>query len=176
MKIASIPQIYRNVNRWGEILSILSKYGLAGWISHFELSFAKGLFKNRAGERLASLSRETRIRLALEELGPTFVKLGQILSTRPDQVGLSLADELSKLQDHAPANPVEQIRETIESELGRPIDELFRTFDPSPLASASIGQVHAARLQSGESVVVKIQHPGIERRVHVDLDILMGLA
>lgn len=176
MKITSIPQIYRNVNRWGEILSILSKYGLAGWISRFDLSFAKGLFKNRDGETLAKLPRERRIRMALEELGPTFVKLGQILSTRPDQVGLALTEELSKLQDNVPADSEAHVRETIESELGRPIEALFAEFNLKPLASASIGQVHAARLPTGEEVVVKVQHHGIERVVRVDLDILMGLA
>ncbi|MBN1853665.1 MAG: AarF/ABC1/UbiB kinase family protein [Pirellulales bacterium] len=176
MKISTIPQIYRNVNRWGEILSILSKYGLAGWISRFDLSFAKGLFKNRDGEALANLTREQRIRLALAELGPTFVKLGQILSTRPDQVGLALAEELAQLQDHVPADSENQVRETIERELDHPVDALFRGFSPVPLASASIGQVHTARLPSGEEVVVKVQHQGIERIVHVDLDILLGLA
>ena len=98
MKITTIPNVYRNVNRWGEILTILSKYGLAGWISRFDLALVKGFLKNRDGEALAHLSRETRIRLAIEELGPTFIKLGQILSTRPDQVGMPLAQELQKLQ------------------------------------------------------------------------------
>ena len=87
MRISSIPQIYRNVNRWGEIFSILSKYGLAGWLSRFDFSLGKSLLKNRNGQVLANESRETRIRLAMEELGPTFIKLGQIMSTRPDVVG-----------------------------------------------------------------------------------------
>jgi ubiquinone biosynthesis protein len=176
MKISTIPHVYRNVNRWGEILTILSRYGLAGWISRFDLTLVKGFLKNRDGEALAHLSRETRIRLALEELGPTFIKLGQILSTRPDQIGMSLAQELQKLQTSVPSDDPQIVRETIEAELGRPIEELFEDFDSTPLASASIGQAHRARLPSGDDVVVKVQHAGIRRRMEVDMDILGGLA
>jgi ubiquinone biosynthesis protein len=176
MKISTIPHLYRNVNRWGEILTILSKYGLADWISRFDVALVKGFLKNRDGEALAHLNRETRIRLAIEELGPTFIKLGQILSTRPDQVGMALAQELQKLQTSVPCDKPQVVRETIEAELGRTVDDLFADFDPSPLASASIGQVHRARLTTGDHVVVKVQHAGIRRRMEVDLDILGGLA
>jgi ubiquinone biosynthesis protein len=176
MKISTIPQIYRHVNRWREILTILSKYGLAGWISRFDIAAVKGFLKNREGEALAHLSRETRIRLAIEELGPTFIKLGQILSTRPDQIGMTLAEELQKLQTDVPADAAATVRATIEEELEKPLDELYDDFDSAPLASASIGQVHRARLASGEDVVVKVQHAGIGRRMEVDLDILAGLA
>lgn len=176
MKISTIPQLYRNANRWYEILSILSKYGLAGWISRFDIGFAKGFFKDRGGERLALQTRETRIRLALAELGPTFIKLGQILSTRPDLVGVSLAEELQLLQTAVPADPPHVVRATIEEELGQPVEDLFYEFDDQPLASASIGQVHRARLMSGEAVVVKVQHAKIEQTVRVDLDIITGLA
>jgi ubiquinone biosynthesis protein len=176
MKITTIPHIYRNVNRWGEILATLSKYGLAGWISRLDVSLFKGMLKNREGEALAHRSRETRIRLAIEELGPTFIKLGQILSTRPDQVGIALAQELQKLQTHVPADDTDTVRATIESELGKPVEDLFVDFDPQPLASASIGQAHRARLTGGEEVVVKVQHAGIQHRVAVDLDIMAGLA
>ncbi len=127
MKITTIPQVYRNVNRWGEILTILSKYGLAGWISRFDLALVKGVLKNRDGEALAHLSRETRIRLAIEELGPTFIKLGQVLSTRPDQVGMPLAQELQKLQtERAVPTILEAICETIETELGKPLERTVR--------------------------------------------------
>jgi ubiquinone biosynthesis protein len=176
MKITTIPTVYRNVNRWGEILTILSKYGLAGWISRLDISLVKGFLKNRDGEALAHLSREVRIRLALEELGPTFIKLGQILSTRPDQVGMTLAQELQKLQTSVASDDPEVVRETIETELDQPLAQLFADFDATPLASASIGQAHRARLHSGEDVVVKVQHAGIRRRMEVDLDILSGLA
>jgi ubiquinone biosynthesis protein len=176
MKITAIPQVYRNVNRWREILTILSKYGLAGWISRFDLSLVKGVLKTREGEALAHLSRETRIRLAIEELGATFIKLGQVLSTRPDQIGMPLARELQKLQTNVASDDPHVVQNTIETELGKPLDELFDDFDTTPLASASIGQAHRARLQSGEEVVVKVQHAGIRRRMEVDLEIVAGLA
>src|SRR3954452_5499583 len=176
MKISTIPNVYRNVNRWREILSILSKYGLADWISRFDVALVKGFLKNRDGQALAHLSRETRIRLAIEELGPTFIKLGQILSTRPDQVGMPLAQELQKLQANVVGDDSVVVRTTIETELEHPLDVLFADFDTAPLASASIGQVHRAKLHSGDEVVVKVQHAGIRRRMEIDLDILGGLA
>ena len=176
MKITAIPQVYRHVNRWGEILTILSKYGLADWISRFDLSFTRGILKNREGAPLAHLSRETRIRMAIEELGPSFIKLGQILSTRPDQIGTLLADELQKLQAEVPADDPKVVKDTVERELGQPINNVFVAFDDVPVASASIGQVHKGRLHDGRDVVVKVQHAGIEDRVRVDMDIFMGLA
>jgi ubiquinone biosynthesis protein len=176
MRIRTIPQVYRNVNRWREILSILSKYGLAGWLSRLDFAFAKGLIKNRQGQALADTGRETRIRLALEELGPTFIKLGQIMSTRPDIVGAELAEELEKLQTKVPPDPPSAVSELVEEELGRPLAEVFAEFSETPVASASIGQVHRARLTSGELVAVKVQRRDISRRVRVDLDILQGLA
>ncbi len=176
MRISAIPQIYRNVNRWGEILSILSKYGLADWLSRFDFAMGKSWLKNRNGQILANESRETRIRLAIDELGPTFIKLGQILSTRPDIVGSELADELQKLQTRVAADDPELITSVVEAELGQPIDAVFTEFSNEAVASASIGQVHRARLKSGEEVAVKVQHHDIQQRVHVDLDILSGLA
>jgi ubiquinone biosynthesis protein len=176
MKISAIPQIYRHVNRWGEILTILSKYGLAGWMARFDLNLLNRFLKNRDGEALTHLNRETRIRLAIEELGPTFIKLGQILSTRPDQVGMPLAQELQKLQTAVPCDDASVVCDMISAELGHPLDELFEDFDATPLASASIGQAHRGRLPGGDDVVVKVQHAGIRRRMEVDLDILAGLA
>jgi len=176
MRITSIPQIYRHLNRWREMLWILSKYELAAWIGRLGPNFAKDLLKARGGQPVARHPWETRVRLALAELGPTFVKLGQVLSTRPDLVGVALADELTHLQTDVPADPPETVRATIEAELGRPVDELFDEFEDTPIASASIGQVHRARLKSGKPVVVKVQHADIQRRIRVDLDILAGLA
>lgn len=176
MRISSIPQIYRHLNRWGDILAVLSKYELANWISRLGPDFAKDLFKARGGETLARLPWETRIRLALAELGPTFVKLGQVLSTRPDLVGAGLAHELEHLQADVPADPPEVARKTIASELGDTVDKLFAEFDDVAIASASIGQVHRAKLHSGEIVAVKVQHADIRHKIAVDMDILAGLA
>lgn len=177
MRISSIPQIYRNVKRWTELISVLSKYGLADWISRLNIDFVKDQLKDRAGgEALARQTAEKRIRLALTELGPTFIKLGQLLSTRPDVVGVKLAEELKQLQADVPADPPDIVRETVESELGQPVEELFAEFSDTPIASASIGQVHAARLQTGEAVIIKVQHADIESTVREDLDVLAGLA
>jgi ubiquinone biosynthesis protein len=176
MKLTTIPQFARNANRLREILTILSKYGLADWVSRLDFEFAKSLFKGRDGPGLTELTRESRIRRALQELGTTFVKVGQLLSTRPDLVGPELARELTALQDNVPADPPATVRTTIESELGQPLEEVFATFEERPLASASIAQVHGARLKSGQPVVVKVQHAAIETRVRTDLDILVGLA
>ena len=129
MKITSIPQIYRHLNRWREILTVLSKYGLANWISRLGPDFTKDLLRTRGGDAIARQAWETRVRLAMAELGPTFIKLGQVLSTRPDLVGVAMADELQKLQTQVPADPPEVVRATIERELGQPVDEVFDEFD-----------------------------------------------
>lgn len=176
MKISSLPHYYRNVARWQKILAVLSKYGLADWIAGLDLEFAKGIFKDRDGSALAKHTREARIRLAITELGPTFIKFGQVLSTRPDLIGVPLADELTCLQTEVPPDPPEVVRATVESELGQPLDEVFAEFDEVPIGSASIGQCHRARLVTGESVVVKVQRSGILETVRVDLEILAGLA
>lgn len=117
-----------------------------------------------------------RLRLAIEELGPTFIKLGQILSTRGDLLPRPFLDELAKLQDGAPPIPAAQVRIILLEELGRPIEEVFATFEMTPLASASIGQVHAATLLDGTEVVVKVRRPGVVEQVEEDLHILLDLA
>ena len=176
MRLTSIPQAFRNVNRATEILSVLSKYGLADWLSRLNLDFVKGLFKDRDGESLAKHPRETRVRLAIEELGPTFIKMGQLLSTRPDLVGRQLASELAKLQTSIHPDPPDVVRQIIEAELGQPAQTIFKKFDDQPLASASIGQVHRAVLETGEQVVVKVQHKDIHLTIRRDVDVMAGLA
>ncbi len=117
-----------------------------------------------------------RVRLALADLGTTYIKLGQVLSVRPDILPKPLLDELANLQDNAPVVPFEQVRTMLESELGRPLEQVFGTFDPVPLASASIAQVHGATLHDGTEVAVKVQRPGIEVTLQSDLHILYTLA
>ncbi len=160
------------MSRTRELVSVLSKYGLADWISRLNLDFAKGLLKSDNGAELAKQTRESRIRMALTELGPTFIKLGQLLSTRPELIGRELAEELAKLQHSAPAVDSEIIRQTIEEELGQPVEMIFREFDDVPLAAASIGQVHKAVLPDGQSVVVKVQREGIADIVRKDVDVM----
>lgn len=176
MKITSIPQFARNAGRATEVLTILSKYGLADWISRMNIRFIKGIFNWSSRTDLASQTTEARIRLAMSELGTTFIKLGQVLSTRADLVGGPLAAELTKLQADVPADPVSVVRATIQHELGKPVDEVFDDFDDVPMASASIAQVHRAKLKNGTPVVVKVQHPRIAERIRNDVDILAGLA
>lgn len=174
--ITSIPQLYRNVRRWTEIISVLSKYGLASWLSRFNIEIFRDQLKDQPGEPTAPTTTNARIRMALSDLGPTFIKFGQLLSTRPDLVGPDLALELEKLQANTPADDFEDVRATIESQQGQTLEELFDSFDEKPIASASIGQVHRATLHDGTEVVVKVRHKGIERTIETDLDILAGLA
>ncbi|QDV27195.1 ABC1 kinase family protein [Aureliella helgolandensis] len=176
MKISSIPQLYRNFRRWQEILGILRRYGLADWLSQLKFDFIRDWIKDEQGVPLASYSREKRIRLALTELGPTFIKLGQVLSLRQDLIGPELASELTSLQTHVPADPAGKVREIICEELGAPVEELYAEFDGEAIASASIGQVHMARLHDGTPVVIKVQHADIQNKVHEDLEVMAGLA
>jgi len=126
--------------------------------------------------RSKSVGRGERIRLSLEELGPVFVKFGQVLSTRRDLLPLDIADELAKLQDRVPPFPGSEARAMVEASLGKPVTELFSAFDEVPLASASIAQVHAAKLKDGREVVVKVLRPGVEKRIRADLDVLYLIA
>lgn len=174
--LANIPHLARNARRFKEIAGVLAKYGLAEFLSATDPSFFKDHLTGPAGGSLAAMRREERLRLALTELGPTAIKLGQILSTRADLVGPDLAAELAKLRDDTAPDPPDVVRRTVEAELGAPLPTLFATFEERPLASASIGQVHRATLADGTAVVVKVQHAGIEEDVRADLDIAMGLA
>lgn len=176
MKFAAITRLERNVHRAGEIVGVLAKYGLADWIKGLHYAWVQERLKSFDGQSIPDLRVEERVRLAFTELGTTFIKLGQLLSTRPDLAGVELAQELARLQTAAPADPPETVRATVEAEFGRPLGELFAEFDLLPLASASIAQVHVARLLTGEEVVVKVQHAGIEGKILADLDILASVA
>ena len=123
-----------------------------------------------------SVPRGERLRLALEALGPIFVKFGQAVSTRRDLLPPDIAEELSKLQDRVPPFSGAVAREAIERSLGRPVGQIFAAFDETPLAAASIAQVHAARLENGREVVVKVLRPGMRARIEKDLEVLYSLA
>lgn len=179
--IVRIPRTVKNLQRMREIAGVIVKYGFGDLVARLELEstveLARSLLRFRRERReLVRYTTEERIRMAFEELGPTFVKLGQILATRPDLVPMSLVVELRKLQDEVPPFGSEAARRQIEEELGRPIAELYAEFDATPLAAASIAQVHRARLPSGEEVAVKVRRPGLAQTIATDLEILRGLA
>jgi ubiquinone biosynthesis protein len=176
MLFDSLTRMQENAGRLREILTVLGKYGLADWLARSRVRWLRKLLVTAEARRIGQLRHEERIRLALLELGTAFVKLGQMLSTRPELVGPELADELSKLQSSTPADPPEVVRATVETELGQPVEQLFAEFCFEAMASASIAQVHRARLAGGQAVVVKVQHAGIEVRIQRDLDLLQGLA
>ncbi|MCB9114373.1 MAG: AarF/ABC1/UbiB kinase family protein [Caldilinea sp.] len=155
---------------------MLAKYGLADWVSDSTPGFIRRRFVTAEGAAVGDFPVEVRIRLALTELGTTFIKLGQMMSTRADMVGPELAEELASLQADTPADPPDVVRATIQAELGYPPEELFAWFEPTALASASVGQVHAARLFDGTEVVVKVQHAGIEEKVRSDLSLMATVA
>ena len=118
MKITSIPQLYRNLRRWREILAVLRRYGLADWLSQHQRMPFQGWFKDHRGTPLAEYTREQRVRMALTDLGPTFIKLGQILAARPDLVGVELSEELKGLRVNVSPDSIETVRATLARELG----------------------------------------------------------
>jgi ubiquinone biosynthesis protein len=176
LDLARFPKLARNLSRVAEIVRVLGRYGLADWVARVDARFVRRLLKRTAIAPLTDVSHEARIRLALTDLGTTFIKFGQMLSTRRDLIGPELASELTKLQSDVPADPFAVTQTTVEFELKKPLHELFATFDETPMASASIGQCHGATLPDGRRVVVKVQHPDIAGRIHSDLAILSELA
>lgn len=173
--------VVRDAARMREIVSVLARHGFGALVQEMAASdrwIARKLAELRTRRAaVESLPLERRIVHAIQELGPTFVKFGQMLSTRPDLVPAALMNELQTLQDRVPPMPENEVRGVIENELGRPVEELFARFRSQPLASASIAQVHRASLRgAGIPVVVKVQRPGIASRIEADLEIMMWLA
>ena len=174
--LASITRTRQQVQRVGEVVRVFSRYGFGAYVKPDAPSLLRRWFTEPDGRLLAEYSTGERLRMALTELGTTYIKLGQMLSTREDIVGPEIAAELSKLQADTPADPPAYVRERIEQELSAPVETLYAAFDFDPLGSASIGQVHAATLEGGMQVVVKVQHHGIEQTVHTDLEIMQQVA
>ncbi|MCK9421635.1 MAG: AarF/UbiB family protein [Bacteroidales bacterium] len=162
------------IGRAREIVGIVVKYGLSEWVTTSGLG--KFFISKKRLARLERYNQWERIRMAVEELGPTFIKFGQILADRPDIVPEELRSELKKLQDEAQPMSDELAMKEIEKELGRPIGEIFREFDSNRLASASMAQTYRAVLLNGEEVCVKIQRPGIDKKIELDLHLMTFFA
>ncbi len=179
-KIGVIGRTYRHLNRYRQILTVLFKYGFGDLVDVLKieqyLEIGLQMISRKRREQVERLTRSERVRMALEELGPSFIKLGQVLSTRPDLIPVEFVEELSKLQDHVPSFAYAEVAQIIESELGAAPGDIFLRFEETPLAAASIGQVHRAQLKDGEEVVVKVQRPGIRKIIEVDLEIMLHLA
>lgn len=178
-KIGIISRTYRHVNRYRQILTVLFRYGFGDLVERLRIAhyieIGLQFVTREKHEETAHLSTAERTRKVLEELGPTFIKLGQVLSTRPDLIPEDFANEFAKLQQHVPPFPFENVRAIIEADLKKPLDQLYESFDEEPIAAASIGQVHRARQKDGEDVVIKVRRPGIEEMIETDLEILMHL-
>ncbi len=174
----SLKQEIKDLNRLREILVVLTEEGLGYYIGKSKLR-SQLPFLKKIVPRLPVNDREQQalyLRKALERLGGTFIKLGQLLSVRPDLVPKTYSKELEKLQDNDPAFSYVEVKRIVEDELKQPIKKIFRTFDQKPIASASIAQVHKAVLKSGETVAVKVQRPDIREKMDADLDILFFIA
>jgi len=167
----------RHANRFRQIINAFIRNGFGFFVQKIGLmNEVPKLRKWRVKEEKRIKSTEERVRILLEELGPTFVKLGQIASTRNDVFPQRLIDELEKLQDHVTSFSYEEVEKVFEEEMGASITEFFAEFDEVPLASASIGQVHKGKTKDGRDVAVKVQRPGIHGTIEADLDILHELA
>ncbi len=176
-RVPMIREAVRDLNRLREISVVVARHGFGGVLDRARFWDVLGRkVEAEAAPDVAKKSTAARFRDLLTELGPTFVKLGQVLSSRPDLLPASWITELEKLQDRVPPFPLEEARQQIERSLGRPPEELFKEISPEPLASASIAQVHRATTLAGEEVVLKVQRPGIDEKVRADLDLLRYMA
>ena len=169
-------QTLKNINRTREIIAILLKYGFEDVVTNTPLkNFVpqkRRLTWLREEKPVFEYSRWERIRMAVEELGATFIKGAQVLSNRPDVLPKELIAELEKLQDNVPPFKYELARQIIEEDTGKPLESTFSYFNEKPIGAASIGQVYAAKLRTGERVVVKVQRPEVHRLINTDISII----
>ncbi|WP_239424061.1 ABC1 kinase family protein [Snodgrassella communis] len=162
--------------RMREILTILAKHGLGEFLVRIKLPIRRIKHSDPSAQQQRYLSTPRRFRLAFEELGPTFIKLGQILATRADVFGEEWTEEFAHLQNNTHPLPITDIRDIIQAQLSQPLDTIFNHIEAQPIGSASIAQVHRATLTSGEQVAIKVKRPGIESTVTADLRILNHIA
>ena len=165
----------QDFSRINEIVHVLIKHGFESFAVYISSKNNKFTFLNRNIREDIPSDANVRLRFVLEELGTTFIKLGQTLSTYPELIGFDLAQELSLLQESAPVDKFEVVKEIVENEFNQPIEEIFDEFSEEPIASASIGQVHTAFLND-KYVAVKVQHPGIKKTVKSDIRIMKIIA
>ena len=176
----NLKKNYKNLKRAKEILFVLSKYGLGYFLDlpaverYLKLS-KRFLIRKQEKQKIQRLTLEKRARLACEELGPTFVKLGQVLSTRPDLIPRKFTEEFSKLQDDVPSFSFSQVEKRFQQEFGKSINDLFVEFDKEPVAAASLSQVHKAKLADGNIVAVKIQRLDVAEIIKTDISILFDI-
>lgn len=166
----------QEVRRTRAIVGVFVRHGLGDLVSHLNLPWAARRATRLGRAEASEVGRAVRFRQALEELGPTFIKFGQALSIRSDLLPAGLATELGTLQDAAPPLPASVITAVVEAELKAPLATVFREFDPTPIGSASIAQVHAATLPDGTRVAVKVRRPGIRDVIESDLAVLHAIA
>ena len=180
-RLAVIGRTYRHLSRYQQILRILVRYGFGDLLDRLHVrrymdAVLRLILRRKPDPEAARLGTPERLRRALEDLGPTFIKLGQILSTRPDILPAAYLRELTLLQDQVPPFPYEEVVRIVTQDFGAPPEAVFAQFDAEPIAAASIAQGHRAVLHDGREVFVKVRRPGIGRIVAVDLEILAHLA
>jgi ubiquinone biosynthesis protein len=178
--IGKLDRSLRTARRYQELVTILAKHGFASFMTEsgvgqwLKREFNVSLSSN-GSHSTDALSREVRMRKVIEDLGPTFIKVGQILSTRPDLIPQSFADELKHLQSNVEPVPFESIQDVLKAEFPGMVDLVFQEINPEPLAAASLAQVHEARLVSGQQVVIKVLKPGVEELIEADIGVIHSL-
>lgn len=179
MSILKVRKTYKGLKRYGRIASVFVRYGFGDIVDRLKvryyLPWQKKVFKGGV-EGVEYLSTAERLRMAFEELGHTFIKLGQLLSCRPDLLPADFIKEFNKLQDRVQPFSFDDVKTIIEIQLGRSLTELFKHIDEKPVASASLAQVHRAKTVAGDNVAVKVQRPAIEEIIETDIRILYDFA
>ena len=177
---ADIGKKYKSVSRYNQILKVLVKYGFEDLVQYLEekkrFTYLQQLIPKTSRIKASKFTKWEKMRLVCEELGPTFIKFGQILSNRPDLIPLKLTFELEKLLDNVPPMPEDLAKQVVETELKDTVENVFAWFNPKPFASASMAQVHKVTLHNGKRVALKIQRPGIKEIITEDIKVMYSIA